>query len=351
MPTIIPREDGKGLAYPYAYNVNDELISVDSAVKIINGQKEKYYLFKGLSCELVLVHGDVKVKHFRTKPDSFIRTADGKNIPYQLCGESEAHIREKQKIAFNECFYWQGHKIPIRNARIESKLFGSSYYADCRAELLDGTPCVIEVILSSETSDDKKEFLKQAKILTFEIHIDRNGNTINNRFSIYGNGQIEQIQTEIANIDRRILAGKEEYQRIKRKATEVEGQYRIEKGQINERIKSMESDIQQEIDGKESLLRGISAPGEFNSFQLYRKTQEVIYKLREIRREIKATEKGNERIIQLRDEIKGLEIECKTLENTFIQASKGCKLEWYAGGFAKELHGENRLHQLIYWCS
>jgi hypothetical protein len=50
-------------------------------------------------------------------------------------------------------------------------------------------------------------------------------------------------------------------------------------------------------------------------------------------------------------EIERLERECKDLENSFIQASKGCKIKWYAPEFITEPHESNRIKQLIYWCS
>lgn len=38
------------------------------------------------------------------------------------------------------------------------------------------------------------------------------------------------------------------------------------------------------------------------------------------------------------------------MENTFIQAAKVFKWEWVEPGHTREPQGQDRLHQLIYWC-
>lgn len=54
---------------------------------------------------------------------------------------------------------------------------------------------------------------------------------------------------------------------------------------------------------------------------------------------------------ELRKEIARVELECKNLESTFIQASKRCSVKWYAPKWVKQPHQVNKLRQLIYWTS
>lgn len=58
-----------------------------------------------------------------------------------------------------------------------------------------------------------------------------------------------------------------------------------------------------------------------------------------IRKQIRDTEERNNRI----------RIEIEDLENTFIQASKRCKVKWFAPNYIIEPQPHNRLQQLIYW--
>jgi YD repeat-containing protein len=347
MPKIITKTDAVGFKYPYAYDSDGNLISIDAAVKIINGEKEKYYLFKDLSFELTLAHGEQR-KYWSKTHISQSSEKDARlynNVP---AGESNEHITAKQKIAFEECFIWQGHKIRLKNACIESKIFNSKYYADCKAELLDGTPCVVEVILTSDTSEQKKDYLKKSEILTFEIHIDRNGNTINERFGIYGNGEIERIQTEIASVERSILAGKNEVARIRSEVgireKEVARGIRDYNQEIEEQLQQMESRFRDEEDNSENGLFQVPKNGGRNAYQLRKQMQSTINEIRPIKQEVSRIEKSRSRYSELRKE-------CETMENTFIQASQRCSLKWYSNSITREPQGKDRLLQLIYWCS
>jgi hypothetical protein len=68
----------------------------------------------------------------------------------------------------------------------------------------------------------------------------------------------------------------------------------------------------------------------------------------DIRKQIEISTTENERI---ESEIKRIKSECKDLENTFIQASQGCPLEWFTNRHSKGINAKSRLHELIYWTS
>ncbi|WP_211228187.1 DUF6371 domain-containing protein [Aequorivita capsosiphonis] len=57
------------------------------------------------------------------------------------------------------------------------------------------------------------------------------------------------------------------------------------------------------------------------------------------------------RVADLRKKIAGVEMECKSLESTFIQASERCKVKWYCPEYIKEPPTANKLRELIYWTS
>ena len=55
------------------------------------------------------------------------------------------------------------------------------------------------------------------------------------------------------------------------------------------------------------------------------------------------------RINETEREIERTEIQCRDLEQTFIQAAKGCQLKWYAPKYIREPSEAQKLKQLIYW--
>jgi hypothetical protein len=64
-----------------------------------------------------------------------------------------------------------------------------------------------------------------------------------------------------------------------------------------------------------------------------------------------AIKRTQQQIAILEEQEQQLIRECKNLENTFIQAAKGCSVKWYAPSYITEPHGANRLRELIYWTS
>jgi hypothetical protein len=351
---VIAREDAYGLAYPYAYNESGLMLHVNDAVKNVNGQKEKYYLFPDMQMELVLAAGEKNVKHFRTKRESFVFDGESR-LSYGQIGESKEHILFKQQIVHQGFFIWNEYKIYIADARIEKRIAGSRYYADCKAKLLDGSDFVIEIIKSSETSERKKEFLKSNEILTFEIYIDGKGNQIIDRFNVYGNGAIESIESEITDVKRRIYTGTDEVARIRRRVRERvnfnTGRIQEEQAEFRKKISFYEHEFRQEIDAKERELYSIQTANGSTHYQLQCEVKKFIIDIRKRRREIAELEKEFAKWEQERGEIARVEVECTSMENTFIQAAKRCDLAWYRPARIKSFRGENRIHEFLYWCS
>jgi hypothetical protein len=73
----------------------------------------------------------------------------------------------------------------------------------------------------------------------------------------------------------------------------------------------------------------------------YEQSIDIVKRIRQNRNKIKDYE----------NRISRIRTECKSLENTFIQASKSVKWEWIAPNYIGEPQGKNRLLELIYWTS
>ena len=66
---------------------------------------------------------------------------------------------------------------------------------------------------------------------------------------------------------------------------------------------------------------------------------------------IKRIRENKFRIKDYNSRISRSRTECKSLENTFVQASKSVKWDWIAPNYITEPQGKNRLLELIYWTS
>jgi hypothetical protein len=99
-------------------------------------------------------------------------------------------------------FLYKEYKILIKNAKVEPRILNSSYRADVFGELLCGTTCIIEVIKTSKVSEEKKEFINENQILTFEIIIDKDGNQIIEQSNCYGNTELEELTIKIAKSEK-----------------------------------------------------------------------------------------------------------------------------------------------------
>jgi hypothetical protein len=179
--------------WPYAYDEHNNQVSISEAIKLSKrdwyGLPDKQIKFKP--------YFNNQTPHWKlTKDASF--TMHGKIIDFSnFIDESFEHKEFKGKIIEQKYFIYKGHNVLIANAKPEVVLEGSRYRADVKANLLDGTECIIEVIKSSDLSEKKQEFIDENQILTFKIYIDDKGNQIYNRDSITGNRTIEQITTRV----------------------------------------------------------------------------------------------------------------------------------------------------------
>ena len=199
--------------WPYAYDEHNNQVSILEAIKLSKrdwyGLPDKQIKFKP--------YFNNQTPHWKlTKDASF--TMHGKIIDFSnFIDESFEHKEFKGKIIEQKYFIYKGHNVLIDNANPEVVLEGSRYRADVKANLLDGTECIIEVIKSSDLSEKKQEFIDENQILTFKIYIDDKGNQIYNRDSITGNTTIEQIATRVHDGEGKIAELRDNMERARTK--------------------------------------------------------------------------------------------------------------------------------------
>jgi hypothetical protein len=329
--------------HKYALDEFGNSINILDAQKFINGKKVKYYLFENQSLEAILKQGEKNRWHYAIKSDAKINIG-GNFYAYSNYGESPEHLDFKYKIMKNEFFYWNEYKIYIYNVKVEAKIYGSMFKADCTGQLSDGTRVFIEVIKTSETSKRKKEYLKSNELLTFEIWIDDEGNQLSKRFDIYGNSEIESIEGSIQEMQSRIP-------NCERERKTAWYSYNSEKDRIESEIREMERVFKQ-TKYYDSINAGNPIPKEFREIKNLRsKISENIQLSRDIKFEIERIKKQIEGYSGFEIELQETKRSIKNLENTFIQASKSVKWKWIEPRNTKEPQGKDRLFQLIYFMS
>lgn len=169
----------KELKYYYAYDDKGNSISIHMAMK-----DEKYYFDSDKRYELILKNGAIYQKHFSMKSN------------YSGMNESPAHYNAKMEILHDGFFNYKNNHVYVKNCKCENMINDSRYRADIKAELLDGTECIIEIIITSDISIDKEEYLIKNNILTFKLYYDQYGNQIIQRSSIIGREEVKKIQNE-----------------------------------------------------------------------------------------------------------------------------------------------------------
>ena len=328
------------LKYLYACLKDGTVVSISDADK-----SQEYYLYPGEKVKLILRHGEVYQKHFAVKSEDL-----------HLINESPEHYNFKMNILKEGYFYYKEYKLLIKNAKVELRISDSLYRADVFGELLCGTPCIIEIIKTSKVSEEKKEYINEKQILTFEIIIDKDGNQIIEQSNCYGNAEIERLtseivkykdeitradykfrwkakdlymghENEIRSIDNRIETAIQNaggsIENIRRRAEERGEEIRVRSEQIQNGAKEEIKFNDQTIFGK--AITKIQNDG----IEQRAVCKEIIYYAREIR-ELK-------RKIKIQSE----------LESEVRKISEDCQPEWF-GYFPK---GVPKLNHIFYFIS
>jgi hypothetical protein len=150
--------------------------------------------------------------------------------------ESFEHKEFKGKIIEQKYLIYKHHNVLLNDPKKEKVLEGSRFRADVKANLLDGTECIIEVIKSSDLSEKKQEFIDENQILTLKIYIDDKGNQIHNRDCITGHRIIEQIARRVQDGEGKIAELRDNVERARAKKDrdniQFEGIYDEEASQL-----------------------------------------------------------------------------------------------------------------------
>jgi len=207
--------------WPYAYDEHNNQVSISEAVKL---SKRDWYGLPNKEIKFKPYFNN-QTPHWKlTKDASF--TMHGKIIDFSnFIDESFEHKDFKGKIIAQNYFTYKNHKILIANAEPEKVIQGSRYRADVKANLLDGTECIIEVIKSSDLSEQKQNFITENQILTFKIYIDDKGDQVHGRDSITGNRTIEQIATRVHDGEGKIAELRDNLERARAKKGRDNKQY------------------------------------------------------------------------------------------------------------------------------
>lgn len=322
------------LKYKYAYDQDNNIIYINDAFK--NNYGQKYYLINNSECELTLADGVKNQKHFRIKKGATIK---GVIVSGGSFGESQEHHNAKMEIIKNGYFNWNDYKIHIQNSKYEYKLDGSRYRADLFTELLCGTPCAIEIIISSSVSESKKEFIKENGILTFEIYYDKNGLQQLKQFDCYGNEEIEIVKSGI-------LEFKSRADELRRTMPKEKSRIRNE---YESRARCFEDTIKREIFDITKQIESITIASGIDYKEVDKLESEIrinINGIRETKREIDKCAEIYRRFKSQADKVNGIEVSVRRLEDSFRKAAENCKIEW----FGNPPGGMNKYSFIKYMC-
>ena len=224
--------------------------------------------------------------------------------------------------------------------------------ADVYGYLLDNTPCIIEIIKTSDLSDNKENYINKNQILTFKIYIDEYGNQKSEYDNIIGNRDIEQIKESIHNGEGK-LAEIREYNTRARKSAKIEFEERIQ--HYREELDGKKEFIVNEIESIERECRQIKfgENGETNEVEI--RNNGIKFEIRECELSIEKIEsdvnseertfndikkqiailEGNKNeydkeVANTISRIAAIKTRIREMENTFIEACKRCRIEWYA---------------------
>ena len=322
------------LKYKYAYDQDNNIIYINDAFK--NNYGQKYYLINNSECQLTLADGVKNQKHFRIKKGATIK---GVIVSGGSFGESQEHHNAKMEIIKNGYFNWNDYKIYIKNAKYEYKLDGSRYRADLFAELLCGTPCAIEIIISSSVSESKKEFIKENGILTFEIYYDKNGLQQFKQFDCYGNEEIEIVKSGILEFKSRAY---ELRRTMPKEKSRIRNEY-------ESRARGFEGRIKREIFDITKQIESIKIASGIDYKEVDKLESEIrinINGIRETKREIEKCAEIYRRFKSQADKVNGIEVSVRRLEDSFRKAAENCKIEW----FGNPPGGMNKYQFIKYMC-
>jgi Sec-independent protein translocase protein TatA len=336
------------LKYLYACLKDGTVVSISDADK-----SQEYYLYPGEKVKLILRHGEVYQKHFAVKSEDLL--INGNRVRFNSINESPEHYNFKMNILKEGYFYYKEYKLLIKNAKVELRISNSLYRADVFGELLCGTPCIIEVIKTCKVSEEKKEFINENQILTFEIIIDKDGNQIIEQSNCYGNAELERLTSEIVNYKDEITRADYKFRwkakdlymghenEIRSIDNRVETAIRNAGGSI-ENIRRRAEEVREELREKYINRKSKIFQQSDENFETFNsEASKILSEIEEQRALFAEIEYYARKIRELEGEIK---IQSE-LESEVRKISEDCQPEWF-GYFPK---GVPKLNHIFYFIS
>lgn len=259
--------------HEFAYDQYNNIVHISDAHKNQNGIE--YYLMPNQNGKLILADGEINRKHFRIKSDMVVMV-NGVSVSMNHINESPEHYNAKMRIIRDKYFNYDIYQIHLKEARAEYTLEGSKYRADLYGTLSCGTPCIIEIIITSATSKNKIDFIRENEILTFELYYDKKGNPISGQFNCFGNRTLEELKRGILEDKSRLADDRAKFAWRK---SEIRSRLKREKQEIVDRY----SNEQREIESQRYTASRIGADIRNKEYLLAKQIREVISTIKRLR--------------------------------------------------------------------
>lgn len=319
--------------HSYAYDEYGNYLSIFDAVKISD---RKWYMDKDHQVEFLpinITEQKKQVPHWRVKHDQYI-IIQGKKYKYGRDFDSESYEHKQMKgiIMSTGFFYLDNYKIFIKDSKEEYKIWDSKFKADISCTLLCGTPCIIEVVKTSDLSDAKKKYLKENEILTFKIYIDDKGNQILSKSNYFGGGKINSIKEAIQSGEGATLEIEREFKEAneRSKKTVYDSVLRFSNYLDERRFRQYPVDISRRFAA--DILRDRK---EENS--------RIASEIERINSEIEQHQITTERLDSIKNEI-------DRYERAIQETIKNCSSKWF-GNRSSDLKGKDKINEIMYWIS
>lgn len=364
MEKIMTRHSSK-FKYSFAYDEFGNCISLPYAMN----DKRPYYFDKDKQIRLVLKKSSRDRLFWSALPNQKYIDIDGREYDYSKIenkiSESIEHLNFKRTILEKGFFTYKNHNLRLMNASEESRIIDSRYESDISGELLDGTPCIIEVVKTSDISENKLNHIEENQILTFKIYIDEYGNQQHKRDYIVGNKEIESIAKSIrngegkiaelleSNKDVRNSAKTESLNRVQEYREELDRKKKI----IVREVASIETQCSEIKSGESGEITNLERTNNYFGKELNDRRKEVERvesEIKSIEREISDIEleqqKPNVKSKEYEEQVIRLQNECRSLETTFIEIAEMCEISWFRNKWMTSPVND-KIEELKYWTS
>ena len=192
-----------------AYDGKGRLWSLIDIIKNSNEDSKWYFDKKGqVVLSLKNSPSGLGRRYLSHKTGQTYTASNGQKIEFDKAknSESDAHYNFKMNIVLTKKFVYKRHNVLMSNAEEEKVFIENNFFrTDVFGTLKDGKKCAIEVIRTSDVSEEKREAIDDGQILTFKIYIDEKGNQIHERDFIIGSWQVERIRKETKDTQFRVI--------------------------------------------------------------------------------------------------------------------------------------------------